>query len=184
MENVHQLRSTHRLASCSMRIRHAPSPAASSESLESTCSPRSRSATWSASGESRCQTRQAMGDFPRLAQYAPCAVPVYRGSPSHYVSRALLILSRTQPQIIETWQSKIVGSLSIPMMLIQTPGSALFVYSLIIRPGVNWTAWAVYMISESLASRYLRVRLICLATAGILQGILLVICIAFTIRLR
>lgn len=37
------------------------------------------------------------------------------------------------------------------MMCIQTPGSFVFVYSLIVRPGVNWTAWTVYLISELFA---------------------------------
>lgn len=56
-----------------------------------------------------------------------------------------------QPQITRTWRRKLVGSLSIPMMCIQTPGSFVFVYSLMVRPGVNWTAWSVYLISEWIA---------------------------------
>ena len=35
------------------------------------------------------------------------------------------------------------------MMCIQTPGSFVFVYSLLVRPGVNWTAWGVYLVSKS-----------------------------------
>ena len=52
-----------------------------------------------------------------------------------------------QPQIRRTWQRKLVGSLSIPMMLIQTPGSFVFVYSMLLRPGANWTTWLVFLIS-------------------------------------
>ncbi|KAI9246677.1 hypothetical protein BDA99DRAFT_489652 [Phascolomyces articulosus] len=68
------------------------------------------------------------------------------------------------PQIVKTWKRKSVGALSIPMMLLQTPGSALFVYSLAVRPGTNWTAWITYLVT------------------GILQGTLLVMCIVWRIR--
>ena len=49
-------------------------------------------------------------------------------------------------------------------MLIQTPGSFLFVYTLAVRPGNNITTWITYLIT------------------GILQGILLVMCIVFQAR--
>lgn len=68
------------------------------------------------------------------------------------------------PQIIETLRLKLVGSLSIPMMIIQTPGSFIFVYSLAIRPGFNWTTWIVYFVT------------------GILQGLLLVLCVLWKVR--
>jgi hypothetical protein len=64
------------------------------------------------------------------------------------VIQRLTFLALIQPQIARTWRRKLVGSLSIPMMCIQTPGSAVFVYSLMLRPGVNWTAWTVYLISK------------------------------------
>ncbi|KAI9630485.1 hypothetical protein KEM48_013981 [Puccinia striiformis f. sp. tritici PST-130] len=77
-----------------------------------------------------------------------------------------LILAACQylPQIKKTWNLRLVGSLSIPMMIIQTPGSFLFVYSLAIRPGLNWTTWIVYLVT------------------GILQGVLLVLCIFWKIK--
>ncbi|CAO3658748.1 unnamed protein product [Rhizopus microsporus] len=68
------------------------------------------------------------------------------------------------PQIWKTWNSKVVGALSIPMMMLQTPGTVLFMYALIVRPGTNWTAWIPY-----------------LATC-ILQGVLLTMCIAWHFR--
>ncbi|KAI9598440.1 hypothetical protein BDF19DRAFT_234775 [Syncephalis fuscata] len=52
-----------------------------------------------------------------------------------------------------------VGALSIPMMLIQTPGSFVFVYTLASREGTNWTTWITYLVS------------------GCLQGVLLSLCI-------
>ncbi|KNE93225.1 hypothetical protein PSTG_13399 [Puccinia striiformis f. sp. tritici PST-78] len=77
-----------------------------------------------------------------------------------------LILAACQylPQIKKTWNLRLVGSLSIPMMIIQTPGSFLFVYSLAIRPGLNWTTWIVYLVT------------------GILQGVLLILCIFWKIK--
>ncbi|ORY79718.1 hypothetical protein BCR35DRAFT_291450 [Leucosporidium creatinivorum] len=68
------------------------------------------------------------------------------------------------PQLLLTARRKLVGSLSIPMMLLQTPGSFVFVYTLAVRPGVNWSGWATYLIT------------------GILQGLLLVLCIAWKRR--
>lgn len=50
------------------------------------------------------------------------------------------------------------------MMMLQTPGTVLFVYSLMVRPGTNWTAWVTYMVT------------------GILQGTLLIMCIVWHFR--
>lgn len=61
------------------------------------------------------------------------------------------------PQIYKTWTEKRIGALSIPMMLIQTPGGFLFAYTIAIRPNVNWTSWITYFM------------------AAIFQGILLLI---------
>ncbi|KAJ2378323.1 hypothetical protein IW150_000875 [Coemansia sp. RSA 2607] len=70
------------------------------------------------------------------------------------------------PQIIKTWRSKTVGALSIPMMLMQTPGGFLFAYSIAIRPGVNWSSWISTFV------------------AATLQGVLLAICLVFEARAK
>lgn len=62
----------------------------------------------------------------------------------------LLTLCQYAPQIIRTYRSKMVGALSIEMMLIQVPGSAIFVGSLINREGVEWSAWISYAIAGSM----------------------------------
>ncbi|KAJ3179462.1 hypothetical protein HDU85_004872 [Gaertneriomyces sp. JEL0708] len=54
------------------------------------------------------------------------------------------------PQILHTWRAKSVGALSIPTMLMQCPGSFLFVYSLSIQPGASWTSWLPYFVSGTL----------------------------------
>ncbi|GAA6037047.1 hypothetical protein JCM8097_005524 [Rhodosporidiobolus ruineniae] len=68
------------------------------------------------------------------------------------------------PQLVLTARKKLVGSLSIPMMLLQTPGSFVFVYTLAVRPSVNYTAWLTYLVT------------------GLLQGTLLVLCLCWKRR--
>lgn len=69
------------------------------------------------------------------------------------------------PQIYTTWRLQKVGSLSIPMMCIQTPGSFVWVASLAARLGwAGWSTWGIY------------------AATGCLQGVLLVMAIRFEIR--
>ncbi|SCV69148.1 BQ2448_2168 [Microbotryum intermedium] len=93
------------------------------------------------------------------------------------------------PQLFLTARRRLVGSLSIPMMWlqvsalgyfpehqwdetdrwphaisVQAPGSFVFVYTLAVRPGVNWSGWATYLIT------------------GILQGALLVLCLCWKAR--
>lgn len=75
------------------------------------------------------------------------------------VTGTLLAAAQYVPQIVHTARTRLVGSLSIPMMLLQVPGSAIFVYSLAIRPGIDWTSLAAY------------------AAAGALQAVLLVLCL-------
>lgn len=70
------------------------------------------------------------------------------------------------PQIFKTLKLKKVGSLSIPSMLIQTPGAFILVYALASRPGNNFTNWITYVV------------------AGSLQAFLLAACIVFWLRER
>ncbi|KAK6544794.1 hypothetical protein TWF694_001477 [Orbilia ellipsospora] len=68
------------------------------------------------------------------------------------------------PQIYTTYKLKAVGSLSIPMMCIQTPGSFVWALSLATREGTDWSSWLVYCVT------------------GTLQGSLLVMAIIFERR--
>jgi hypothetical protein len=55
------------------------------------------------------------------------------------------------PQIWMTYHLKHVGSLSIPMMCIQTPGGFLFAGSLFARLGwEGWSTWFIYLITASM----------------------------------
>lgn len=83
------------------------------------------------------------------------------------ICAALLACVQYLPQLYTTWRLQHVMSLSIPMMLIQTPGSFVFATSLIIRyGGAGWSAWGVYILT------------------GMLQGCLLVMAIRFELRDR
>lgn len=71
------------------------------------------------------------------------------------------------PQIWTTYQLGHVGSLSIPMMVIQTPGSFVWAASLAVRLGKEgWSIWGVYLVT------------------GCLQGCLLVMGIYFELQAR
>ena len=81
------------------------------------------------------------------------------------IAAAILASVQYLPQIWLTWKLGHVGSLSIPMMLIQTPGGFVFAWSLASRLGpAGWSAWSVYLL------------------LGSLQGVLLVMAICFIIR--
>ncbi|KAI9099547.1 hypothetical protein DFS34DRAFT_76467 [Phlyctochytrium arcticum] len=71
-------------------------------------------------------------------------------------------ISQFLPQIVHTLKTKKIGALSIPTMAMQSPGSLIFAYSLAVQPGANWSSWLPYLVS------------------GILQGVLMLICIALS----
>lgn len=55
------------------------------------------------------------------------------------------------PQIYTTFRLQRVGSLSIPMMCIQTPGSLVWAASLAARLGTEgWSTWGVYVLTAIL----------------------------------
>jgi len=62
------------------------------------------------------------------------------------------------PQLRTTLTLKHAGSLSIPMMCVQTPGGFIWTATLILKPGSNWSSWLPYL------------------SAAILQGTLLLMC--------
>lgn len=72
------------------------------------------------------------------------------------VSATILAVLQYAPQIYKTYQAKLVGALSIGTMVIQVPGSVLFVLSIALREGTDWTSWLAF------------------AVTGGMQGILLV----------
>lgn len=82
------------------------------------------------------------------------------------VSSAMLSAIQYAPQLVHTYRMKVVGALSIPMMCMQSPGAAIMVLSIALRPGTNWTSWIMFAVS------------------GIMQGGLLIMCILWTFRQR
>ncbi|KKA28889.1 hypothetical protein TD95_004162 [Thielaviopsis punctulata] len=64
------------------------------------------------------------------------------------VMAAMLAAVQYLPQIWTTWRIKHVGSLSIPMMCIQTPGGVVFAISLYSRLGLRgWSTWGIFVLS-------------------------------------
>jgi uncharacterized membrane protein YhaH (DUF805 family) len=97
------------------------------------------------------------------------ARPHHLGTWANALGIMATILAAIQylPQIWMTWHLGHVGSLSIPMMLIQTPGSFVWSASLAARLGVEgWSTWGVFLVT------------------GCLQGCLLVMGICFEIKAR
>lgn len=71
------------------------------------------------------------------------------------------------PQIWTTYHLKHVGSLSIPMMCIQTPGGFLFAASLMARLGWGgWSSWGIFLLTATM------------------QGILLALAIYYEVQAR
>jgi uncharacterized protein with PQ loop repeat len=66
------------------------------------------------------------------------------------VSGTLLAILQYAPQIYKTYRAGLVGALSLGTMIIQVPGSVLFVLSIAIRPGVNWTSWIPYAVTGAM----------------------------------
>ncbi|KAJ3322737.1 hypothetical protein HDV06_002788 [Boothiomyces sp. JEL0866] len=65
------------------------------------------------------------------------------------------------PQVVHTGMTREFGSLSLSTLLMQSPGSFVFAYSLSIQPGTNWTSWISFVI------------------CGMLQGILVLMWVIF-----
>jgi hypothetical protein len=64
---------------------------------------------------------------------------------------AILASIQYFPQIYTTFRLRAVGSLSIPMMCIQTPGSLIWASSLAARKGwAGWSIWGVLVVTACL----------------------------------
>lgn len=78
------------------------------------------------------------------------AFPTYLTAWADFLGVMAAVLAAVQyfPQIWTTYHLKHVGSLSIPMMCIQTPGGFLFAASLYARLGPEgWSTWAIYLLT-------------------------------------
>ncbi len=73
----------------------------------------------------------------------------------------ILAIVQYLPQIHTTAKLRHAGSLSIPMMWIQTPGGFAWAASLAMREGTKWSSWFPYF------------------TAACLQGVVLSMCVYF-----
>jgi len=95
------------------------------------------------------------------------ALPSHVQAWANFLGLLATVLAAVQyiPQIHMTWTLQETGSLSIPMMCIQTPGSFVFAASLYSRLGAaGWSAWGLFIFT------------------GCLQGCLLAMSFIFTWR--
>lgn len=86
------------------------------------------------------------------------AAPTHIRSWANFLGLLATALAAVQyiPQIMTTWRLQETASLSVPMMIIQTPGSFVFAASLAVRLGPGgWSAWGLFIFT------------------GLLQGVLL-----------
>lgn len=56
------------------------------------------------------------------------------------VSSGILAAVQYAPQLQRTYSLKLVGALSMPMMLIQSPGGFIMAASIAMKPGTDWTS--------------------------------------------
>ncbi|KIJ62104.1 hypothetical protein HYDPIDRAFT_189188 [Hydnomerulius pinastri MD-312] len=82
------------------------------------------------------------------------------------VSSGVLAAIQYAPQLMRTYRLKLVGALSIPMMIIQSPGGVVMAVSIAMRPGTDWTSWIMYAVS------------------AVMQASLLLMCIIWRMRQR
>lgn len=81
------------------------------------------------------------------------AAPKYLTGWANFLGVMATVLAGIQyiPQIYTTYTLKHVGSLSIPMMCIQTPGGLLFAASLFARLGwEGWSTWVIYLLTAAM----------------------------------
>jgi len=81
------------------------------------------------------------------------ALPTHLNGWANFLGVMAAVLAGIQyiPQIWTTYNLKHVGSLSIPMMCIQTPGGFLFAGSLYARLGwAGWSTWVIYLLTASM----------------------------------
>lgn len=79
----------------------------------------------------------------------PSALPAW----ANFLGILAAVLASIQyfPQIYTTFRLRCVGSLSIPMMCIQTPGSLVWAASLAAREGTKgWSVWGVLVVTACL----------------------------------
>lgn len=84
-----------------------------------------------------------------FATRRPTALPTW----ANFLGILAAVLASIQyfPQIYTTLRLRCVGSLSIPMMCIQTPGSLVWAASLAAREGIKgWSIWGVLVVTACL----------------------------------
>jgi len=99
-----------------------------------------------------------------LVQQTKSVVPLHQLAIFLGISGTILAILQYAPQIYKTYRAGLVGALSLGTMAIQVPGSVLFVISIAIRPGTNWTSWIPYAVTGAMQGGLL---VCCFITLGV-----------------
>jgi hypothetical protein len=70
---------------------------------------------------------------------------LYAYATANGILSAVIAALQYAPQVLTTWRLKHIGSISIPWLVIQTPGGLAGMPALVNRPGTNWTTWLSYI---------------------------------------
>jgi len=71
------------------------------------------------------------------------------------ISGTILAVLQYAPQIYMTYNAGLIGALSLSTMAIQVPGTVLFVISIAVTPGTNWTSWIPFAVSGAMQAALL-----------------------------
>lgn len=107
------------------------------------------------------------------------------------VTSGLLAGVQYAPQLIRTYRLKLVGALSIPMMVIQSPGGIVMAISIAMRPGTDWTSTCRFLVIDTVdLKKWMGLIECCIlgwvmyAVSAVMQACLLAMCFAWKIRQR
>ena len=79
------------------------------------------------------------GLFGILYQYSFSSLTPYADALG--IISAIVAAIQYAPQVWTTWRLRHIGSISIPWLIVQTPGGLVAMSALVGRPGTNWTTW-------------------------------------------
>ena len=81
--------------------------------------------------------------FAILYVHSPSSLPAF--ARANGIISAVVAALQYAPQILTTWRLKHIGSISVPWLIVQTPGGLAAMPAQVGRPGTDWTTWLAYI---------------------------------------